>query len=69
MPLIGKQIILFYHDHDHDRVEILLRNRFHGLRRPLNLTVNCRVKRDHYLLRLESSPTTAPTDSYFFSQK
>ncbi|CAO0822908.1 hypothetical protein DFAR_3370006 [Desulfarculales bacterium] len=26
-PLIGKQIILLYHDHDHDRVEVLLENR------------------------------------------
>ncbi|CAO0824700.1 hypothetical protein DFAR_840004 [Desulfarculales bacterium] len=29
--------------------------------RPLDLAVNCRVKRDHHLLRLESSSTTAPT--------
>ncbi|CAO0824301.1 hypothetical protein DFAR_570014 [Desulfarculales bacterium] len=30
--------------------------------RPLDLTVNCRVKRDHHLLRLKSSSTTVPTD-------
>ncbi|CAO0822808.1 hypothetical protein DFAR_320010 [Desulfarculales bacterium] len=28
------------------RVEILLENRSHGLLRPLDLAVNCRVKRD-----------------------
>ncbi|CAO0823130.1 hypothetical protein DFAR_340013 [Desulfarculales bacterium] len=61
VPLIGKQIILFYHDHDPDRV-VLLGNRSHGLLNPLDLAVNCRVKRDHHLLRLEFSSTTAPTD-------
>ncbi|CAO0820622.1 hypothetical protein DFAR_2860009 [Desulfarculales bacterium] len=69
MPLIGKQIILLYHNHDPNRVEILLENRFHGLVRPLDLAVNCRVKLDHHLLRLESSSTTAPTGGSLFSQK
>ncbi|CAO0823805.1 hypothetical protein DFAR_3920013 [Desulfarculales bacterium] len=36
---------------------------------PLDLTVNCRVKLDHHLLRLESSSTTAPTGGSLFSQK
>ncbi|CAO0823662.1 hypothetical protein DFAR_3820016 [Desulfarculales bacterium] len=61
VPLIGKQIILLYHDHDLDRVEVLLENRSHGLLSPLDLAVNCRVKRNHHLLRLESNSTTAPT--------
>ncbi|CAO0821565.1 hypothetical protein DFAR_2480015 [Desulfarculales bacterium] len=69
VPLIGKQIILLYHDHDHDFVEVLLENRSHDLLRPLALAVHCRVKRDHHLLRLESSSTTAPTSGYFFKQK
>jgi putative transposase len=69
VPLIGKQIILLYHDHNPDRVEVLLGNRSHGLLRPLDLAVNCRAKRDHHLLRLESSSTTAPTDGSLFSQK
>ncbi|CAO0821238.1 hypothetical protein DFAR_2210046 [Desulfarculales bacterium] len=69
VPLISKRIILLYHDHDPDRVEVLLGNRSHGLLRPLDLAVNCRVKRDHHLLRLESSSTTAPTGGSLFSQK
>ncbi|CAO0821123.1 hypothetical protein DFAR_2120012 [Desulfarculales bacterium] len=69
VPLIGKQIILFYHDHNHGRVEVLLGNRSHGLLSPLDLAVNCRVKRDHHLLRLESSSTTAPTGGSLFLQK
>ncbi|CAO0819870.1 hypothetical protein DFAR_1150028 [Desulfarculales bacterium] len=66
VPLIGKQIILLYHDHHHDRVEVLLENRSHGLPRPLDLAVNYRVKRDHHLLRLEFSSTTAPTGGSLF---
>ncbi|CAO0820239.1 hypothetical protein DFAR_1450027 [Desulfarculales bacterium] len=67
--LIGKQIILLYHDHDHDRVEVLLENRSHGLLGALDLAVNCKVKRDHHLLRLESSSSTALTGGSLFSQK
>ncbi|CAO0820998.1 hypothetical protein DFAR_2050015 [Desulfarculales bacterium] len=37
--------------------------------RPLDLAVNCRVKHDHHLLRLESSSTTTPTGGSFFTQK
>ncbi|CAO0824391.1 hypothetical protein DFAR_630030 [Desulfarculales bacterium] len=40
-----------------------------GLLRLLDLAVNCRVKRDHHLLRLESSSTTAPTGGSLFLQK
>ncbi|CAO0819726.1 hypothetical protein DFAR_1100020 [Desulfarculales bacterium] len=69
VPLIGKQIILLYHDHNPDRVEVLLGNRFHSLLRPLDLAVNCKAKRDHHLLRLESSSTTATTGGSLLSQK
>ncbi|CAO0822907.1 hypothetical protein DFAR_3370005 [Desulfarculales bacterium] len=37
--------------------------------RPLDLAVNCRIKRDHHLLRLEFSSTTAPTGYSLFLQK
>ncbi|CAO0821831.1 hypothetical protein DFAR_2690020 [Desulfarculales bacterium] len=66
VPLIGKQIILLYHDHDPDRVEVLLENRSHGLPRPLNLAVKYRVKRDYHLLRLKSSSTTTFTSGFLF---
>ncbi|CAO0823407.1 hypothetical protein DFAR_3690047 [Desulfarculales bacterium] len=69
VPLIGKRIIVLYHDHDHDRVEVLLKNHSHGLLQPLDLAVNCRAKRDHHLLRLESSSTTTPTGDSLFLQK
>ncbi|CAO0824133.1 hypothetical protein DFAR_410006 [Desulfarculales bacterium] len=66
MPLIVKQIILRYHGHDPDRVGVLLENRSHGLLRPLGFATNCRVKRDHHLLRLEFSSTTATTGGSLF---
>ncbi|CAO0822932.1 hypothetical protein DFAR_3380015 [Desulfarculales bacterium] len=34
----------------------------------MDLAVNCKVKRDYHLLRLESSSTTAPTGGSLFSQ-
>ncbi|CAO0822559.1 hypothetical protein DFAR_3170018 [Desulfarculales bacterium] len=37
--------------------------------RPLDLAVNCRVKRNHHLLRLKSSSTTAPTGGSLLLQK
>ncbi|CAO0824417.1 hypothetical protein DFAR_630056 [Desulfarculales bacterium] len=61
VPLTSKQNILLYHDHGHDRVEVLLKDRSHGLFSLLDLAVNCRVKHDHHLLRLESSSTTTAT--------
>ncbi|CAO0824859.1 hypothetical protein DFAR_950033 [Desulfarculales bacterium] len=35
-------------------------------RAALDRTINCRVKRGHQLLRLESSSTTAPTGGFLF---
>ncbi|CAO0819985.1 hypothetical protein DFAR_1260038 [Desulfarculales bacterium] len=62
IPLIGKQITFLYHD----RVEALLESHSHGLLRPLDLAVNCRVKPNHHLLHLKSSSTTAPTGGSLF---
>jgi putative transposase len=56
IPLIGKQITLLYHNHDPARVEILLEGRSHGFLTPLDLNVNCRVRRHSHRLCLESSP-------------
>lgn len=69
VPLIGRQVTLLYHEHDPDRVEVLLENRSHGLLIPLDLAINCRVRRDHHLLRLESDAAPAPTGGSLFSQK
>jgi putative transposase len=46
VALIGKQVSLLYHDKDPLQVEVLLNGQTHGLLSPLDIHVNCRVKRD-----------------------
>jgi len=52
-PLIGKYVTVLYHDHDPTRVEILLEGRSHGFLNPLDLHVNCRVRRNKESLTVE----------------
>ena len=46
VPLIGKQVSLLYHDEDPLQVEIVFNGQSYGLLTPLDIHVNCRVKRD-----------------------
>jgi len=46
--LIGKIATLFYHDHDPLRVEVLLNDTSYGFLTPLDLHINCRIRRDHH---------------------
>jgi hypothetical protein len=46
VPLIGKQVELLYHESDPENIEIRWRNKSYGIVRPVDLHVNCRVKRD-----------------------
>ena len=46
VPLIGKQVELLYHENDCENIEILWNNKSYGTVRPVDLHVNCRVKRD-----------------------
>ncbi len=46
VALVGKQVSLMYHDEDPQQVEILLNGQTYGLLSPLDIHVNCRVKRD-----------------------
>jgi putative transposase len=48
VPLIGKQVTLMYHEAQPDQVEIRLSGKSFGPAVPVNLHVNCRVKRDKY---------------------
>ena len=45
--LIGQQVTVLYHDHDPARVEITLKGQSYGFLTPLDLHVNCRVRRHH----------------------
>ena len=44
--MIGKRVDLLYHKNDFKRVEARLNNQSYGFLRPVDLSVNCRVKRD-----------------------
>jgi hypothetical protein len=47
VQLIGQQVTLLYHEHDPARVEITFKGQSYGLLNPLDLHVNCRVRRYH----------------------
>ncbi len=46
VAFIGKRVELFYHDTEPEKVEVKYQNKSFGLIRPVDLHVNCRVKRD-----------------------
>lgn len=46
VALIGRQVQLLFHDSDPQQVEIKYQNKSYGFVRPVDLQVNCRVKRD-----------------------
>ncbi len=46
VSLIGRQVALLYHEGEPERVEIMLGGVSYGMATPVNLHVNCRVKRD-----------------------
>jgi len=56
VALVGAQIMLLYHPHDPARVEALHEGRTHGMLRPVDLHVNCRVRRRRDEVRLEVEP-------------
>jgi transposase InsO family protein len=46
VPLIGKQVLLLFHDNQPARVEVLHKQQSYGFLTPLDLHINARVKRD-----------------------
>jgi putative transposase len=46
VPLIGKRVELLYHEAEPEKVEVKYQNKSFGMIRPVNIYVNCRVKRD-----------------------
>jgi putative transposase len=47
VQLIGQQVTLLYHEHDPARVEITFKGQSYGFLNPVDLQVNCRVRRYH----------------------
>jgi putative transposase len=55
--LVGKRVLLLYHEHAPKQVEVFCNQKSHGFLTPVDLHVNCRVKRDRNLsTHLESTP-------------
>ncbi len=48
VALIGKKVALLYHEDEQDRIEIVMSGQSFGLATPLDIHVNCRVKRNKY---------------------
>ncbi len=46
VPLIGRQVELLYHPEAVDKVEIRSQNLSYGMAAPVDVHVNCRVRRD-----------------------
>lgn len=60
VELVEKQVTLLYHPHDPSRVESFWNNRSYGMLAPVNLVVNCRVKRNHnHTTEIEPEPPRA----------
>ena len=47
VPLIGKTITLLHHENDHIRVEAVHNGTSHGMLVPLDININCRIRREH----------------------
>ena len=46
VALIGKRVELLYHENDTETIEVKYQNKSYGVIRPVDIHVNCRVKRD-----------------------
>jgi transposase InsO family protein len=59
VELVEQAVTLLYHEHDPARVEAFWNNRSYGMLAPVNLVVNCRIKRDRHSPEIVSDPPGA----------
>ena len=52
IPLIDKTITLLYHDGDPARIEAFHEGLSHGMLVPLNMKINCRIRRENNIVNL-----------------
>jgi hypothetical protein len=52
IPLIDKTITLMYHNGDSSRIEAFHEGLSHGMLVPLDIKINCRVRREHSIVNL-----------------
>jgi len=56
IALMGKKVVLLYHDHDPARVEVFLEEHSYGFITLLNQQVNFRVRRESQRIEIQSEP-------------
>lgn len=57
--LMGKKVLLLYHEHELDQVEVFCNQQSYGFLVPVDLHVNCRVKRDkNKIIQIQSDGPT-----------
>jgi transposase InsO family protein len=68
--LLGKRVVLFYHDHDPSRVEIFWEDRSYGFLTLLDERVNFRVRRDnHRIVEIQSEGQGSEGGKLFFREE
>jgi putative transposase len=60
VALIGKRVEILYHESDPDRIEILFSKQSYGYLLPMDIHVNCRVKRHNHKTVLETPDVQKP---------
>lgn len=62
--LIGRTVSLYYHEHDPVRVEVFHNSKSHGMLLPLDVNINCRVRRDAGVTEIiaDNNNQTAPDE-------
>jgi len=63
IPLIDKTITLLYHQDDPARIEAFHEGLSHGMLVPLNMKINCRIRRENKIVKLlppEQNPEEQP---------
>lgn len=68
--LLGKRVVLFYHDHDPARVEVFWEDRSYGFMRPLDERVNFRVRRvNHHIVEVQGEGQASPGGKLRFREE
>jgi hypothetical protein len=60
VALIGKRVEILYHDSEPDRIEIRFGKQSYGYLLPVDIHVNCRVKRYNHKTVLEAADGQKP---------
>lgn len=66
VELIGKTVTLLFHEHDTKRVEVFYNNKSYGMLLPLDVNVNCRVRRHQEITEIIQKDEGAIQTEYHY---